>query len=108
MSNIAYCITDPQYESTIYQFFFQNWSLVSYFLKYHGTTSSPHLRQMEESGNDHENGNLLRSLQPVFCILIGFNCIFQGQCTLISMSTDEPVEQKANVHITKVKLLRQA
>lgn len=53
-------------------------------------------------------GNLLCFLQNVlFCILIGYNCIFQGHCTLISNSTDEPEATKANVHITKAKHLSQ-
>lgn len=42
------------------------------------------------------------------CVLIGYNCVFQGQCTLISTSIEKPEATKANVHhLTKAKYLSQ-
>lgn len=71
---------------------------------------SLHVRQKEYSSNDHQNNRKPAQLsrQPVLlCILIGCSCIFQGQCTLISISTEEPQATKATVRITKAKHLSQ-
>lgn len=71
--------------------------------------SSLHVRQKQESSNDHQNNRKPQlPRQPVLlCILIGCSCIFQGLCTLISISTEEPQATKATVHITKAKHLSQ-